>query len=299
MNWPYATGIVVLLSDKAPAGYTAVSGAHVFPENSPSSITTTDSAGMFTINFRRQSSLSGDGGLTLIIRPMDNFARFTAVRMTAYPMTTATSMNSICIHPDTTEIAAGGVRQLYVKGIMGNGLAKILDPSVVTWQSDSMEVFSITQQGVVSGIKAGSVNVPADVGSLNCTAKLTVLDASSVTCTLTGVITDRTGDAVSGAVISVSGNDSVAITGSFGHYCLPGLRSGAALQITASIQGAVRYRSSITAAQDSMLNISIPDLTAASQDGTGLQSGSLAGETFRTGEPLADEVINKYPDEEE
>lgn len=260
-NWPSAAGLVTLLSSEAPNGYTAVQGAHVFPENNPSHVITTDSRGMFTIDFRKESSLNNDGGLPLIIRPMDNFARFTAIKTDVYPMTTGSGMGAICLHTSSGDMVVGSVAQIYVKGTMGCGFVKILDPSLISWNNNS-ELISVSPHGIISGLKAGKAVFPVNVGNMNCEVNFNVRDISTPFCTLTGVVTDSAGNAVSGAVISTSGRDTVAITGTFGSYSLPGLPQGEDLQITVGIHGKVCYTSRITMNFNTMLNINIPDMKA-------------------------------------
>ncbi|GEM_PF-3276680 len=260
-NWPSTAGLVALLSNVAPNGYTAVQGAHVFPENNPSHVITTDSAGMFKIDFKEESGLNSDGGLSVIIMPMDNFARFASIKADAYPMTTAPGTSSIYLHTNPGDITVGSVAQLYVKATMENGSVKIVDPSIITWCTDNSEVTSISPQGIVSGLKAGTANVPVNMGNMSCTENITVRENSAPTCTLTGIVTDGIGT-VPGAVISIAGNDTVAITNSCGGYSLPGLPKGVDLPVTVSIQGKVRYASHITMGFNTLLNINIPDTVA-------------------------------------
>lgn len=280
-GWPSTAGLVALLSNVAPNGYTAVQGAHVFPENNPSHVLTTDSAGMFTIDFIRESKLNNDGGLSLIIRPMDNFAGFAAIKADAYPITTASSMRAISLHVSPGDMFVGNVAQIYVKGSMGSGIVKIMDPSLITWHNNNSELISISPQGIISSLKAGKVNVPVNMGDMNCEGNFTVRDISTPTCTLTGMVTDSTGNAVPGAVISTCGSDTVAITGSFGSYSLPGLPQGEDLQITTAFHGKVCYASHITMNFNTMLNINIPDMKAeekplaAFMNSSGTQSSLL------------------------
>jgi hypothetical protein len=115
------------------------------------------------------------GRLMGLVKDFD--ALQTAASATARPH--AVQLASLTIEPGAAQLKPRGSIQLALSGRLSNGQAA---PSAVlgdvAWNSANPAVASVTPQGIVTGVGAGSTEVTAQIGSAQASVPVTVVTAS-------------------------------------------------------------------------------------------------------------------------
>ena len=99
----------------------------------------------------------------------------------------AVQLASLAIEPGTAQLKPRGSIQLALTGRLSNGQAA---PQAVlgnaAWSSANPAVASVTSTGMLTGVKAGSTSVTAQIGSAQTSVPVTVVAAASTTSSGTG-----------------------------------------------------------------------------------------------------------------
>lgn len=105
-------------------------------------------------------------------------ATFQSISDTAGISVTSAALTQISISPESKSIKAGKVLQLKAEGTFTDRSTKNLTDNVA-WSSSDEELASISEDGVISALKAGDVSLTASQDSFSASAALTIVTAPS------------------------------------------------------------------------------------------------------------------------
>lgn len=281
------TGLVVLTTSITPSGYQPVPGAKVYPETNPDNIMTTDNSGKFTYDFGISNQRESNP-VKNIIEPHGNFAGYAPVYVIACPLADNPSqVTKLILHPNAKNIKTGEVIQLYAKALTTDGQEKYIDPTRVVWQVDNEAVGTISSTGVFTGVGEGTAYITITSGSLNCTGKVFVRSAQT-TYTLSGTVTDSSGNPVSNADVTIAGFSTVGVSGTGGNYSIPGLPANTNLDILVYYLGVPRYNATLSISGNTTYNITLQNQA--------IQTGGITGIVTNTEGAPIEGVLVSYGD---
>jgi hypothetical protein len=160
-----------------------------------------------------------------------------------------------------TPPAVGGSSQFTALAVAPDSSTSTIT-SRAAWQTSDPAIASVNQNGVVTGIKSGPVDVTAAYSGV--TGKVTILVSPSALYSVRGTVVDNaTGKLIDGAIVD-GGVGHVATTGSLGQFTLASVPAGA-LVMTVSKTGYVTTLLSITVMGDMTTTVR---LSAATPCGT-------------------------------
>jgi hypothetical protein len=283
-------GLSVLTSSTAPTGYTAVEGAKVYPEDDSNNAVYSDADGQFAIELDSGAAEAlsrniGNGTKQIIIEPPPGLTHIEPIRHIIAPQNKNGDYKKLILHPNARNIKAGQVIQLYAMGVLEGSQNEFIDPSLITWQVDDGSIGIIDSSGVFTGLSAGTAMVTITYDSLSCTGRVFVRGINDENFTLSGVVTDKSANPVSNAVVVITGMDTVSITSSDGSYSISNVPGNINLAVMAYINGQVRYSSLIHLTEDTVHNIVI--------ENTAVLTGSLEGTVTsnQDGQPVKNVLI--------
>jgi carboxypeptidase family protein/Big-like domain-containing protein len=130
------------------------------------------------------------------------------------------------------------------------------------WASSNQAVALVSQSGVVTGVKSGSVDITALFGGV--TGKVSILVSPEAVYSVRGAVIDNTtGRAIDGATVD-AGVGRVTTTNSTGQFTISGVPAGA-LTLTVTKSGYVTSTLSVTVGGDATVTVR---LNAATPCGT-------------------------------
>ena len=180
---------------------------------------------------------------------------------------------SVVVAPATSELVVGQTTQLTAQ--LKDEAGSILTGRAVTWTTNSPSVATVTSQGLVTGVGAGSATITAASEGRSATAAITVTPRpvsavivspeavtifATQTVQLSALVTDDRGMVLTGKQITFSSsNNQIATVSSQG--LVTGVSAGTAT-ITATSEGATG-RATITIAPDPVATVEISPSTAS------------------------------------
>jgi len=180
---------------------------------------------------------------------------------------------SVVVAPATSELVVGQTTQLTAQ--LKDEAGSILTGRAVTWTTNSPSVATVTSQGLVTGVGAGSATITAASEGRSATSAITVTPRpvsavivspeavtifATQTVQLSALVTDDRGMVLTGKQITFSSsNNQIATVSSQG--LVTGVSAGTAT-ITATSEGATG-RATITIAPDPVATVEISPSTAS------------------------------------
>jgi hypothetical protein len=139
------------------------------------------------------------------------------------------AVGSVEITPESPSVAVGSTTQLtaVVKDTKGN----VMEGTGVEWSSSNSDVASVNDDGVVTGVAAGTVTITAKAGSVPGTTTVTVTDipVASITVTptsadlvvgdsqpITAVLEDADGNTLTGRTVTWTSDNAAATVSAAG-----------------------------------------------------------------------------------
>ena len=193
---------------------------------------------------------------------------------------------SVVVAPATSELVVGQTTQLTAQ--LKDEAGSILTGRAVTWTTNSPNVATVTSQGLVTGVGAGSATITAASEGRSGTATITVAPRpvsavivspeavtifATQTVQLSALVTDDRGLVLTGKQVTFSSSSNqVATVSSQG--LVTGMSAGTAI-ITATSEGATG-RATITIAPDPVATVEISPSTASVVIGQTTQLAAIA-----------------------
>jgi alpha-tubulin suppressor-like RCC1 family protein len=267
------SGLIVLLKSIPPPGYSAVEGAKIYPDFNRDMVVYSNTSGRFIIDLdaitaAKESRDIDNDTIDVIIEPPAE-TEFLPIKHTAAPQNKNGDYDKIILHPNARNIKVGQVIQLQAMGVYQGNRTEFIDPLSVDWEVDDETIGTIDEQGVFTGLNAGTAMITITYKSLSCTGKVFVRGIGAESYTLSGLVKDQNNNPVADAIVEITGIDTVSITSSEGSYLITDVPGSTELTIKVLVNGQVRYSAEIYLTEDTEYNIQIQNTT--------LPTGSIAG----------------------